>query len=180
MSMFRKKLSAKDIMRAAKEGDDAEIRKQLAKLSEKDAKALVNEADENKETALHIAAESGHLNFVNLLIQYGADVNAVGIFKETPLHRAAAKNYAEIAKSLLNAGAKLSMSRLDSEKPIHVAASKDALAVLTVFIEHDPSQVNLISKESHTPLFYAAKNETKNLLIHAGAKESINNKEFKK
>lgn len=178
--MFRKKLSSKEIMKAAENGEDATIRAQLKNLTKEEAKKLVNTSNEDKETALHIAAGSGHLNFVNLLIEYGANPNAIGIFKETPLHRAAAKNYEEIMQSLINAGGNLDISRHDSSKPIHVAASNDAIKVIKVIIANDPSQANAISKECRTPLFYAGNEDTKNVLINAGTTGSYNYNGFSK
>lgn len=178
--MFSNKLSSTEIMKAAKKGEDENIRAQLKMLSKEEAEKLVNKADENKETALHIATESGHLNFVNLLIEYEANPNAIGIFKETPLHRAAANNYDQIMQSLIDAGGNLNLSRHDSSKPIHVAVSNDAINVVKLIIANDPSQVNAISKEGRTPLFYAEKNDMKNILINAGTSGEFNNKNFSK
>ena len=47
--------------------------------------------DERKQTALHYAAWHGHVDVAKVLIQNGADVNAVDKNKSTALHWAAEK-----------------------------------------------------------------------------------------
>ena len=52
--------------------------------------AEVNAGDEIERTALHWAAEKGHVDVAKVLIQNGADVNAVDCnYKWTALHEAA-------------------------------------------------------------------------------------------
>lgn len=56
-------------------------------------------------TALHFAAEGGHVDVVRLLIERGANVEAKDAADETPLHVAVAKGQAKCVAELLRSGA---------------------------------------------------------------------------
>ena len=62
--------------------------------------------DENGETALHLASYWGDSEIVKMLIEAGADVNAVNKDGETALYWASLKGHQEIIKILKEAGAK--------------------------------------------------------------------------
>ena len=58
------------------------------------------------ETALHCAAFWGRYEIAKLLIDHGADVNALTDRRSTPLHDAARMSNAKLARLLLEKGAK--------------------------------------------------------------------------
>ena len=64
----------------------------------------INTKDNNQETALHKASESGDLNNVNYYIQIGAQIDAKDKDGETPLHKAAHKGHFEVVQCLINQG----------------------------------------------------------------------------
>ena len=57
------------------------------------------------DTPLHIAAVSGDLRAIDLLLNVGADINAAGENGFTPLHYAAEQNRPEAVRLLLTRGA---------------------------------------------------------------------------
>ena len=59
----------------------------------------------DKKTALHVAAKNGHVDVAKVLIQNGADVNAVEKDKWTALHLAARNGHVDVAKVLIQNGA---------------------------------------------------------------------------
>lgn len=66
----------------------------------------VNARDRFRRTALHDAAMNDSVEVALLLIEHGADVNAVQDYERlTPLHEAIRGNSVEIAEALINAGA---------------------------------------------------------------------------
>ena len=55
---------------------------------------------ERKRTALHIAAEKGHVDVAKVLIQNGADVNAVDQAKQTALHIRSSCGHVDVVESV--------------------------------------------------------------------------------
>eukprot|EP00019_Armaparvus_languidus_P005129 CAMPEP_0168596482 /NCGR_PEP_ID=MMETSP0420-20121227/10044_1 /TAXON_ID=498008 /ORGANISM="Pessonella sp." /LENGTH=591 /DNA_ID=CAMNT_0008633049 /DNA_START=69 /DNA_END=1844 /DNA_ORIENTATION=+ len=91
---------------------------------------VVNKADYDKRTALHLAAEEGHMETVKLLLTHGADVNALDRWGATPLAGATANFHPEIATLLRENGAHLN--------DVVVQAGAAALAAERVIIKcHD-------------------------------------------
>lgn len=67
-----------------------------------DSKAFnVNQKNEMGQTPLHLAAEKGQKEIVEMLLEKGADVNATDKEGRTPLHDAVFYRHYEIAKILL-------------------------------------------------------------------------------
>jgi ankyrin repeat protein len=70
------------------------------------------------ETALHCAAFWGHFEVAKLLIDRGADVNALTQEKGTPLHDAARMCNAKVARLLLDSGANRDARDKDGQTPL--------------------------------------------------------------
>ncbi|KAH0522614.1 hypothetical protein TsFJ059_006437 [Trichoderma semiorbis] len=69
------------------------------------SKVDVKARDSRGETALHLAAQQGHLDVLRLLLQAAADVDAANGRGETPLIRAARNGHTALVESLLLSGA---------------------------------------------------------------------------
>ncbi|KAL9181110.1 hypothetical protein ACHAXT_009915 [Thalassiosira profunda] len=70
-------------------------------------------------TGVHVAAEEGHLECVNLLVAAGADVTVVDEEERTPLLLAVKGNYGEVASALVKAGADPNTPYVDDEGASH-------------------------------------------------------------
>ena len=66
----------------------------------------INCGDRCKSSALHYAAEKGHIDVVSLLIKKGAIVNVRNMWEKTPLHSASNHGHLEIVKLLIDNGAR--------------------------------------------------------------------------
>jgi len=93
-------------------------------------------------TALHFAASSGHSAVVQLLLQAGADPNAVDIRGSTPLHEIAYNKHVEMEKVLetiallIEAKAKVDVRDSDFWPPLCLAARRlDAELIIRVLKE---------------------------------------------
>ena len=75
---------------------------------------MVNNAG---RSALHGAADGGHLEIVNLLIEHGAFVNPLDHEQKTPLDHAIAGGHAAIITRLAGVGAETGAVRLAHHKP---------------------------------------------------------------
>lgn len=103
-------------------------------------------------TGLHTAAQSGHLEAVNLLLQHGADPNAREAGDNTyPLHWAAAHRHLEVVRALLDAG-----GDMHGIGDVH---ELDAIGWATFY--HDPAR-----EPGHNP-------EVAALLVERGARHHI-------
>lgn len=72
------------------------------------SKEAVNVVDPgNGNCPIHIAAQNGHLNIVNFLIQKKANLDAKNLKGNTALHMAISYDYYDCAKALVAAGANI-------------------------------------------------------------------------
>ncbi|XP_074764166.1 LOW QUALITY PROTEIN: CARD- and ANK-domain containing inflammasome adapter protein-like [Athene noctua] len=80
-----------------------------------------------RKTTLHIAAEHGHSNLINLLLSHGAAINASDSSKDTPLHCACKAGHFNAVNSLVNwsQGEKANLLAANNLKktPLQVAES---------------------------------------------------------
>ena len=110
-------------------------------------------------TALHLAAFFGRPEGVALLLERGADVNAVATSEQIgpvqPLHSAAAMRQLESARLLVERGADVNAGQAGGYTPLHEAAANgdDELARLLLAAGADPRSRN---EDGRTPADLAA------------------------
>ncbi|XP_031558773.1 26S proteasome non-ATPase regulatory subunit 10-like [Actinia tenebrosa] len=88
-------------------------------------------------TALHFACRNDDIPTVQLLIQYGADVNARGDDGSTPLHAALSGSrepQCNLIKLLHKNGANLNALNFRGETPLHLAATSQSTSSATTLI----------------------------------------------
>jgi ankyrin repeat protein len=73
--------------------------------------------DTNGDHLIHIAARSGDLDTVKLLLEEGVNPNLLGDMGCTPLHYARMEAKADVADLLLSRGASLSIKNLFGDLP---------------------------------------------------------------
>jgi ankyrin repeat protein len=103
-------------------------------------------------TLLHVAAERGCREVVEVLIAKGVDVNAKTQLGLTPLHMAALP---EIAEMLIARGAEVNAMNAYGLTPLHAAARRRLNNVVEVLITRGAG-VNLVGPNGRTPLHVAA------------------------
>ncbi|KAK2359758.1 ADP-ribosylation factor GTPase-activating protein AGD3 [Trifolium repens] len=77
-------------------------------------------------TLLHIACETADIGMVELLLQYGANINATDLRGQTPLHRCILKGRSIIARLLLSRGGDPRAVDEEGRTPIELAAESNA------------------------------------------------------
>ncbi|MFP6839888.1 MAG: ankyrin repeat domain-containing protein [Pseudohongiellaceae bacterium] len=139
----------------------------------------LNEVTGDGMTAVHWAADLGHISILELLLDAGAEVNpTTRIGSYTPLHLASSQANSAIVKKLLEAGADVSAPTTNSlATALHLAAQvvggAESVKHLLAY-GADPNAKE--GSAGQTPLiFAAAKNrvESVQLLLDAGADPSI-------
>lgn len=108
---------ADDIHEAAKQGDLTKVKTLLEKDPE-----LIDAKDENGETPLFRASESGHKDIVEYLIVKGAQVNAQNNANQNALFYAAYYGQPEIVNLLLSKGADFKGVDRYGRSPLHYPA----------------------------------------------------------
>ena len=94
------------IIRWNKEAEIAELKKNL----KDNPQAVALKDSGNGNYPLHIAAQNGHSTLADILINKGADVNAINGKGNTPLHMAIEYDYFECSQYLVKAGADMNIA----------------------------------------------------------------------
>ncbi|KAI4162385.1 MAG: hypothetical protein LQ342_003951 [Letrouitia transgressa] len=89
----------------------------------------VNAADKSQRTPLFFAAERGHLQTVNLLIEKEANSNSLDRREETVLFKPAGNGHTTVVKRLLEAGTNPVTLDFWNRTPLRFAALKDRVVV---------------------------------------------------
>jgi len=102
----------------------------------------VTEDEQNVDgvTAIHVAAQGGHLEVVELLIEAGADVTILDDESRSPLMLAVKGNYGEVAAVLVKSGADPNTPYVDSEGESH------NLLFDAIMVENEEFAKSLIEK----------------------------------
>lgn len=109
------------------------------------------------DTALHEAADKGHVSIADLLIDYGASVDARTRSSITPMHNAVLGHHMDVVKLLLARGANVNAALANGLTPLHQAAMKGYSDIARILLASQ-AEVNAQSKAGRTPLHWAALN----------------------
>lgn len=98
---------------------------------------LVVDRLQEQQTPLHIASRLGNVDIVMLLLQHGADLDAITKDMYTPLHIAAKEGQDEVAAVLLEHGANNTAATKRGFTPLHLAAKYGNIKVAKLLIQKD-------------------------------------------
>ena len=99
-----------------------------------------NYKDESGYTALSLAAENGHTEIVQALIDQGADLNIQNEDGNTALIRAAINGHTETAKLLIDQGADLNIQNNLGKTAQSIATENGHKAIVTLLKTQAPSR----------------------------------------
>jgi len=135
-------------------------------------------AYDSQNTALHYAAQYGHLPVAQLLDQLQANVDKPNKIGSTPLHVAASHGQVEIIKFLLRIKAKVQATNKIGNHPLHCSIYAGYIEATRLLIEgyDDPrSALQTQNFIGMAPLKYAAANEMKEFLKQYFPNPNANN-----
>lgn len=91
--------------------------------------------DHSGNTALHLAAEKGHMGIVQLLLDTGIDINAANKDAQTCLHIAVSQNNTSMASLLLEKGASAEKKNGLGQNALHLAVEKGNVALVGLVLD---------------------------------------------
>jgi ankyrin repeat protein len=127
--------------------------------------------DPDQRTALHAAAEKGHLEVVAALLEAGADENAQTSSGKSALSLAVAQGHKDVAAVLLAAGADANSTDSEDRTPLHEAADREDLPMMQLLLAAGAG-VYAASSRRFMPLHLASqanKRQAAALLLTSGA-----------
>lgn len=106
-------------------------------------------------TPLHEAAAHGRIEIAELLLDYGANINARTASGLTPLHEAVFSNHVEMVRFFLARGARVNFAPAGETTLLHGAVMKGYQESANLLLEHG-ADVNARARSGRTPLHWAA------------------------
>ncbi|MEJ2575824.1 MAG: ankyrin repeat domain-containing protein [Gammaproteobacteria bacterium] len=122
----------------------------------------INEFDPDGRRPLHVAAATGRVVVVKLLLKHGAEVNALDKENRTALERAVLAGRTQIADLLLSQGARLEPSTLLLDAAHAGARDRDIVRWL---VDHG-ADLEARSTDGDTPLLIAVRDNNHRLARH--------------
>ncbi|GJP65035.1 hypothetical protein CLOP_g21955 [Closterium sp. NIES-67] len=160
-----------ELLAAAQAGDSEGVAKALAKLEAKSDVTWIAGRAASLANALSAACRNGHVEIAEMLLKYGASVDAVDVEGATPLLAAADSGFANCVQLLLKAGAQPDARDKVGVTPLIAAAYNGHDEALSALVHHGAA-VDARSHGGVTPLIAAAEGRHArciHLLIEAGA-----------
>ncbi|KAK4078254.1 uncharacterized protein Triagg1_3270 [Trichoderma aggressivum f. europaeum] len=147
------------------------IAKRLLQSDSSKATSYAKAKAKDEATPLHIAAEHGPSEAIELLRGLGADVDALDDFGQTPLLISIYKKKWDIAELLIKAGAKVDADEREGYAPLlgAVAGGSDRIVQLLLKAKVD---VDAVDEDGYSPLHLAVSQHELNILqqlLKAGA-----------
>ncbi|XP_063227622.1 GA-binding protein subunit beta-1 isoform X2 [Bacillus rossius redtenbacheri] len=112
---------------------------------------------------LHLAAQNGHEDTVEVLLRAGISRDARTKVDRTPLHMAAYEGHASIVELLLGRGANPNAKDMLRMTPLHWAVDKGHVRTVEVLLRHG-ADIRAVSKFDKTPLTMAVENNRPDIL----------------
>ena len=134
--------------------------------------------DRDGRTALLWAARRGHEAVVRLLLENGADMNALDMYGETALVGAAEQGHETIVRLLLEKGADIEAKDEDGQTALILSAGSAHEAVTALLLEKG-ADIDVINRSGQTPLTLAASDmrvSAAGLLLEKGANVNVKDK----
>lgn len=124
-------------------------------------------AEAENGTPLHVAASEGHVLTSHILVQAGAELDAIDDEKNTPLMLACDKGRPSIVKYLLASGADLTLRGDDGMTCLHLAAQNGHLDCVHIILTQNalPRKfINLQDEGGWTSLVWACENKHEDVI----------------
>lgn len=135
---------------------------------------------QSKRTPLHAAAQKGSVEICHVLLQAGANINAVDKQQRTPLMEAVVNNHLEVARYMVQRGGCVYNKEEDGSTCLHHAAKIGNLEMVGLLLSTGQVDVNAQDSGGWTPIIWAAEHkhiEVIRMLLTRGADVTLTDNE---
>ncbi len=139
------------------------------------AQSLLNRSVVDDEPVLMILTEGNYIQWVDTLLEQGAEPDVTNVRNWTPLLASAVYGRLEIAQALLDAGANPNQSTIEGRSALMAAVHNRHTNVAELLLQYG-ADTNHQSNDGWSPLFYAAWNgdaQLVEMLLAAGARQDL-------
>ncbi|KAG8444767.1 hypothetical protein GDO86_009803 [Hymenochirus boettgeri] len=146
----------------------------VVQLINKGAKVAVTK---HGRTPLHLAANKGHVNIVQILLKAGCDLDIQDDGNQTALHRAAVVGQSEVLALLIQEGCALDRQDKDGNTALHEASWHGFSQSVKLLVKAG-ANVLAKNKAGNTPLHLACQNghsQSCRILLLAGSRADLKN-----
>lgn len=119
----------------------------------------LNELNNDRISALHLAVKLKNLKIAKVLLQAGANPNVVGKYGETPIFDSVREDDREMIELLLSYGAKLNVKNREGHTPLIVASQNRNRQEALLCLIKNGADIYETDKNLRTPLMHAANND---------------------
>ncbi|XP_073244359.1 uncharacterized protein [Porites lutea] len=153
-SIYREMELCKELMVAAKTGDEDELKTTIEEGVD------VNYQNEFGQSAMMVASWEGHHGIIEALLSADADPNLQDGFGKSALHEAALSGHHTIVNRLISGGAKINLTDEEQRTPLHYAAMRGKRKIVEVLVLFG-ADVTLLTKynESAIELAYSYRHD---------------------
>ena len=121
-------------------------------------------------------------SMLEILVDNGANINALDPHNQAPLHRAAERGYNRIVKMLVKKGADVNLKDGSGDHPLNVAAGYPLNSEMVQFLIKSGADINAKAANGNTPLHnsvHSGSTEVTETLLKNGADVNVKNNDGK-
>ena len=129
--------------------------------------------DEDANTALHLAAQYGHYDIVQLLVETSASMDATNQKQETPLDLAAKNGHTEICRFLIERGSPIDPLDKNNKTPLMLAAENGHSRTLQYLLSSGATAYKVTAEKKKWEELRRTKKETIQQQIETGRRNVL-------